>query len=556
MGQKPWLAHYEQGVPHTLDYPKIPLFKILEESAKRYPDQPLTIFYGAHLTYGELDALANKFANALLKLGLEKGDRLAIILPNCPQFLIGYWGALKAGLVVAATNPLYVERELAHQLSDCGAKAVLVMSKIYPLVKRVQPQTQVRHVIATSIKEGFPPMLRLLFTLAKERREGHRARLAPNDHWLQALLKRESSAQPRVEVKPEDTAIFQYTGGTTGIPKGAVATHFNLVANVLQIDAWFTNATKHKPQVFLAALPFFHVYGMVGCMSFGILLGGSLVLMPRFQVDEALKLIQRYRPAIFPGVPTMYVAINNHPQVREYDLKSIAACISGAAPLPVEVKQRFEELTDGKLFEGYGLSEAPTASCCNPIYGVNVPGSIGLPFPDVDVKIVDVETGERELAAGEAGELCIKAPNVMNGYWNRPEETQQTLRGGWLHTGDIARMDNNGYLYIVDRKKDMIIAGGFNIYPREVEEVLYQHPKVREAAVVGVPDPYRGETVKAFVVLKEGATATGDEIISFWREQLAPYKVPTSVEFRSELPKTMVGKVLRRILAEEARRRA
>jgi len=552
--ERPWLAHYEPGVPHTLEYPQVPLHHLLEESARRYPDQAATIFYGATLTYGELEELANKFARALLELGLEKGERIAIILPNCPQFLIGYYGALKAGMVVVATNPLYVERELRHQLKDCGAKAALALSKVYPLLKKVQPQTDVKHVIVTNIKEGFPPVLRLLFTLAKEKREGHRVSLAEGDRWLQDLLKRQAGDPPRMEVKPDDVAIFQYTGGTTGTPKGAVATHFNLVANVHQIDAWFGNATKHKPQVFLGALPFFHVYGMVACMNFAVFLGGTIILIPRFQVDEALRLIQRYQPAIFPGVPTMYVAINNHPQVKRYNLESIEACISGAAPLPLEVKQRFEELTGGKLFEGYGLSEAPTASCCNPIYGVNKSGSIGLPMPDVDVKIVDVESGEQELPQGEVGELCIQAPNVMKGYWNRPEETEQALRGGWLHTGDIARMDEEGYLYIVDRKKDMIIAGGFNIYPREVEEVLYQHPKVREAAVVGVPDPYRGETVKAFVVLKEGVKATADEILGFCRERLAKYKVPTSVEFRKDLPKTLVGKVLRRVLAEEARR--
>ncbi len=551
--EKPWVKHYEPGVPATLEYPEVPLHHFLESSARRFPTRTATIFFDARLSYSELDALANRIAHALIDMGVQKGDRVALLLPNSPQFVACFYGALKAGAIVVANNPMYTARELTYQLNDAGATTIITLSKTYPTVRQILPDTQLKNVVVTNIKEYMPFVLRTLFTLFREKKDGHRVSLTPGHVWFQDWIRNRSTAAPNVEVTPDDVAIYQYTGGTTGVSKGAIATHRALVANTLQIDAWLPDRRMGE-EVYLAVLPFFHVYGMVACMSAAVYQAATMVLLPRFNVDDVLKAIQKYRPTLFHGVPAMYVAINNHPEVEKYDLRSIRACISGAAPLPVEVKQRFEEITGGKLVEGYGLSEAPTATHCNPINGLNKPGSIGLPFPDVECKIVDPETGE-ELPPGEPGELLIRAPQVMKGYLNRPEETAEALKDGWLHTGDIAYMDEDGYFYIVDRKKDMIISGGYNVYPREVEEVLYQHPAVQEAAVAGVPHEYYGEMVKAYVVLKPGATATEEEIIQFCKERLAGYKVPKAVEFRSELPKTMVGKILRRVLVEEEKQK-
>lgn len=550
--EKPWLKFYDSGVPHTLQYPSVPLHWFLEESARRFPNRAATIFQGARLTYRQLDDLANRFANALLALGVRKGERVAMLLPNSPQFLISYFGALKAGAVVVASNPLWVEREVEHQLVDAGAETMVVFTRRYPLIQNIRQRTKLKNVIATNIKDFFPPLIKLLFTVAREKKEGDRQTLAPGDHHFLQLIHGYPAAAPGVAVASEDVALLQYTGGTTGISKGAVISHCNLVVNTTQIRAWLN--VPDGSSSFLAVIPFFHVYGMVACMSAAIGTGSTLVLHPRFNVGEALASMQRYRPDYFPGVPPMYVAINNSAQTPKFNLSSVKACISGAAPLPKEVKLQFEKITGGKLCEGYGLSEAPTASHCNPLLGLNKTGSIGLPFPDVECKIVDIATGRQEVALGEAGELCIRSPQVMSGYWQRPDETTIALRDGWLYTGDIARMDEDGYFYIVDRKKDMIISGGYNVYPRDVEEVLYTHPKIKEAAVIGIPDARWGEAVKAFIVLKEGQEATAQDIIQFCRRNVARYKVPAAVEFRDSLPKTLVGKVLRRVLAEEQAR--
>ncbi len=550
---KPWLQHYDPGVPATLDYPEVPLYHFLEESARRHPALPATIFFDAKLTYSELDALANQIAHALIGMGVQKGDRVALLLPNTPQFVASFYGILKAGGIVVANNPLYTAKELTYQLNDAGAETIITLSKMYPTIRKILPDTRLKNVIVTNIKEYMPFVLRTLFTFLREKKDGHRMELATGHHWFQDWIQGQPTSAPDVEVGPDDVAIFQYTGGTTGVSKGAIAQHRALVADTLQIDAWVPDRREGE-ETYLGVIPFFHVYGMVACMSVAIYQAARLVLLPQFNVDDVLKAIDKYKPTFFPGVPAMYVAINNHPEIDKYDLRSIRACISGAAPLPVEVKKRFEELTGGKLCEGYGLSEAPTATHCNPIYGVNKPGSIGLPLPTVECKIEDLETGEA-LPPGKAGELCIRGPQLMQGYLNRPEETAETLKDGWLHTGDIAYMDEEGYFFIVDRKKDMIISGGYNVYPREVEEVLYQHPAVQEAAVAGVPHEYYGEMVKAYVVLKEGASATEEEIIQFCKENLASYKAPKQVEFRDSLPKTLVGKVLRRVLVEEERQK-
>ncbi|MCX5995743.1 MAG: long-chain fatty acid--CoA ligase, partial [Chloroflexi bacterium] len=454
----------------------------------------------------------------------KKGDRVVLLLPNCPQFVISYYAVLKAGGAVVATNPLYSPREMEYQFKDCGAETIIVLSLFYRTVTEIKERTRLRNIIVTNIKEYLPPVSRLLFTLLREKKEGHRVDIsgAKDTYSFQGLLKRFGSTPPSVTVTPDDIAMFQYTGGTTGISKGAVALHRNVVANVYQMKAWASPVNpKEAGEVVMGVMPFFHVYGMVAVMHFSVLGGAAMVLLPRWDTLQVLKAINRYKPAFFPGVPTMYVAINNHPDVKKYDLRSIEGCTSGGAPLPLEVQQKFEEITGGKLAEGYGLSEAPVVVTANPQIGKRKAGSIGVPFPDVEARIMDMETGEKEMPVGEVGELVIRGPQVMQGYWNRPEETKQVLRNGWLYTGDLARMDEDGFFFIVDRKKEMIIAGGYNIYPREIEEVLYEHPKVKEAVAYGVPHPYRGETVKVAIVLKEGETATTDTQVPH-RQSTAP----------------------------------
>jgi long-chain acyl-CoA synthetase len=557
--EKIWLKHYDPGVPTTIDYPQMTLHQLLDETAQRFPAHTAIIFPGAlgdayRLSYRELNQQANRLANALIDLGVKKGDRVALLMPNCPQFVISYYAVLKAGGIAVATNPLYSPREMESQFKDCGAETIIVLSLFYHTVVGLKERTSLRNLVVTNIKEYLPTLSRLLFTLFRERKEGHRVDIsgAADTYSFQNLIRRANPTPPSLIVDPEDVAIFQYTGGTTGLSKAAVAAHRNVLANVFQLKAWGSSVDlKEGEEAVLGVLPFFHSYGMVTVMHYSVATGSAMVLLPRFQTDQVLKVINRYKPASFPGVPTIYVAIINHPEVSKYNLRSITACISGAAPLPVEVQQKFEELTGGKLVEGYGLSETPVVTHCNPVVGMRKVGSIGVPLPDVEARIMDMETGEKEMPIGEVGELVIRAPQVMKSYWNRPEETERALRQGWFYTGDLAKMDEDGFFSIVDRKKEMIIAGGYNIYPSEVEEVLYEQPKVKEAVCYGIPDPYRGQTVKVAIVLKGGETATPEEIIEFCRERLARYKVPKLVEFRKELPKSLIGKALRRVLVEE-----
>jgi long-chain acyl-CoA synthetase len=553
LAERPWLRFYEPGVPASLAYPSVPVYALLDDSAARFPDRPATVFFGATLTFRDLAELSRRFAAGLAGLGVRKGDRVSLHLPNCPQFLIAYYGALRAGAVVVPCNPLYVEREIERQLVDCGAEVAVTLDLIYPRLADVRSRTAVREVVVTRIHDYFPPLLRALYPL-RAWREGHRVRIpsGPGVRRFTDLLASITPA-PQGAVDPEQTAVLLYTGGTTGVPKGAMLSHRNLVSNVLQARAWFTRLRPGQDTT-LAVIPFFHSYGMTAAMNLSVSTGTRLVLLPRFQVEMVLQAVARYRPQIFPGVPTMYMALISHPQVRRYDLRSISACISGAAPLPVQVQTRFEELTGGRLVEGYGLTEASPVTHANPLFGTRKTGSIGIPFPDTDARIVD-DAG-RPLPPGEVGELAVRGPQVMQGYWNQPQETAQVLRDGWLLTGDMARMDDDGFFYIVDRKKELIITGGLNVFPREVEEVLYAHPAVLEAAAVGTPDPYKGEVVKAFVVLRPGAQATAEDIIEHCRRHLAPFKVPRAVEFRTQLPKSLIGKILRRVLAEEEKARA
>ena len=554
MGEKPWLKHYDEGVPAHIDYPQVPLYYFLEESARKYPDKPVTIFKGATISYREMSQLTDRLAAGLADLGVKKGDRVGIFMPNTPQFVQAYFAVLKLGAVVVATNPLYTPREIEHQVNDAGIEVMLVMSNFYRLIKETQPKTKIRTIVVTNIKEALPPVLSFLFGLTQEKKSGFRVQLAEGDVWMKDLVaKHKPEDRPKVDVSPDDTALFQYSGGTTGISKGAVAMHRNLVANSLEMRYWITSA-KDGQETVLMAIPLFHVYGMVAGMNFGLATGASLVMIPNPRdLKDVLGSIQKYKPTIFPGVPTLYNAINNHPDVLagKYNLSSIKACISGSAPLMRETKDKFEALTGGKLFEGYGLSEAPTATHCNPMFGENRTGSIGLPLPDVEVRIVSLDDGVTDLPPGEIGELVINGPQVMKGYHNMPTETKNALHDGWLFTGDIARMDEDGYFYIVDRKKELIKPGGYQVWPREVEEVIMENPKVLEVGVAGVPDPYRGETVKAWVVLKTGEMASEEDIRTWCKERMAKFKVPTLVEFRSELPKTTVGKILRRELIRQ-----
>jgi long-chain acyl-CoA synthetase len=560
MSNRPWLAHYDKGVPQTIEYPKVPLFHFLEEAARKYPDRACTIFKGAVISYREMNAQADHMAAALVEMGVKKGDRVGIFMPNIPQFVIAYFGILKAGGTVVAMNPTYPVDEIIMPINDANIDIMFVMSRFYDKVKAARERSKLKRIIVTNIKETLPPITRLLFTLVKEKKEGdHVDTLAAGDVWMKDLLaKHANSPKPKVDVTPDDTAIFQYSGGTTGVPKAAVAMHRNVVANTLQIKNWMTGLEEGN-EVVLMGIPLFHVYGMVAGMNFGIVVGANLVMVPNARdLKDVLVNISKYRASIFPGVPTLYNAINNHPDVKagKYNLSSIKACISGSAPLMRETKEQFEKLTGGKLFEAYGLSEAPTGTHCNPLNGVNKVGSIGMPLPDMDVKIISLDDGETEMPQGEIGEIVLNGPQVMKGYHNMPTETANSLRQmkdgrTWLFTGDIARMDEDGYFYIVDRKKELIKPGGFQVWPREVEEAIMDHPKVLEVGVGGIPDPQRGETVKAWVVVKPGETLTEAELKAFCKEHLAPYKVPTHYEFRAELPKTTVGKILRRELVRQ-----
>jgi long-chain acyl-CoA synthetase len=554
MEDHPWLKFYDKDVPQHIEYPAIPLFGLLEASARKYPENPCTIFKGAVISFREMNEISDRLAAGLAALGIKKGDRVGLMMLNLPQFVISFFGIIKAGAIAVAINPLYSAREIIHQVNDAGIEVMLVLSNYYNLVKQAQPDTKIKTIVVSNLKEYLPPITALLFTLAKEKKGGFRVELSDGDIWFKDLLaQHKAEERPGVFVGPDDDAIYQYSGGTTGISKGAIGLHRNLVANAIQIRSWMPNAVDGK-EVVLMAIPLFHVYGLVAGMLFAIYSGAAMVMIPNPRdIKDVLSSIQKYKASIFPGVPTQYNAININPDVvaGKYNLSSIKGCISGSAPLMRETKEKFESLTGGKLVEGYGLSEAPTATHCNPLFGEIRTGSIGLPLPDVDCRIISLEDGVTPLKPGEEGELCVKGPQVMKGYHNMPTETANTLRDGWLYTGDIARMDEDGYFYIVDRKKELIKPGGYQVWPREVEEVISANPKVLEVGVAGVVDAYRGETVKAWVVLKPGETATEEEIRDYCKKNMAPFKVPTEVEFRNELPKTTVGKVLRRELVRQ-----
>jgi long-chain acyl-CoA synthetase len=557
----PWIRHYEQGVPAHLEIPDQPLTWLLDRTASRYPDRTALIYYGTRLSYAQLAHQSHRFAKALQGLGVKKGDRVAIALPNIPQYPIAFYGALLAGAVVVPTNPLYTEREMQHQLADAGARVLVMLDTFCPIVGAVRRQTAVDHIILTSPADFLPPVLRALYPLSQRHARSPETHLThkelhddPTLHVMHILLGFHTGDDravfsPTEPIQASDLAVLQYTGGTTGLPKGAMLTHQNLLANAMQTRAWYPQAREGE-EVVLCVAPLFHAYGLTVGMNSSLLAAASMVLLPRFKVQEVVKAIRRYHPTIFPGIPTMYLAVmreaGNHPD----DLRSIKYCASGGAPLPAQVQAEFEAITGGRLVEGYGLSEASPVTHCNPLTEKSRNGSIGLPLPGMEAAIVNQATGE-PVTIGEVGELVVRGPNIMQGYWNRPEETSQVFRNGWMRTGDLGKMDADGYFSIVERVKDVIIASGFKVYPREVEEVLFKHPAVAEVAVAGVADAYRGETVAAFIVLKPGIEASEEtkrELLQYCKQELTAYKVPTILEFRESLPKSLIGKVVRRAL--------
>jgi long-chain acyl-CoA synthetase len=553
----PWLDNYPPGVPEHVEVPKANLAGLLDEAVGAFPNAPALHFEGRTTSYAQLAEQAGRFAGALAEMEVTRGTRVGLVLPNCPQAVVALFGALHLGATVVQNNPLYTERELDHQLTDAAVEVVICLDLTYERVKAVRQRAGFREVIVTSVLDELPAVKRVLAPYTKKGKAASAGigKDEPVRRWRDVLGSGASRPPQAVVDADSDLALLQYTGGTTGVSKGVMLSHANVRANIEQVRAWFPDADPGR-EVMMAVLPFFHVYGLTVGLLLGVRLGAALVLQPRFDLDSVLAATDRYRPTLFPGVPTMYVAINNAAEKGGHDLSSVKACLSGAAPLPMEVAERFERFSGGRLVEGYGLSECSPVAIANPVYGKRKAGTIGMPLPDTLARVVDAADPDRTLPTGEPGELAIAGPQVMQGYWNRPEDTAQVLRDGWLLTGDLAVMDDEGYFAIVDRKKDLIIAAGYNIYPREVEEVLYEHPAVSEACVIGVTDAYRGEIVKAFVVLRQGQQATGEEIREFAKGRLAAYKVPRAVEFRDELPKTLIGKVLRRVLVEEERAKA
>ncbi|KMM37459.1 AMP-binding protein [Guptibacillus hwajinpoensis] len=550
--EKEWFSYYQEGVPSSIEYENKPLQAYLIDAATKHPNKTAVHFLGKELTFQELLSRSKRLANSLRENGLKKSDRVSIMLPNCPQAVISYYAVLMAGGVVVQTNPLYMERELEHQLTDSEANIMICLDLVLPKVLKVKNKTMLQHIVVTKIQDYLPFPKNLLFPLIqKQKKQGLLVEMPSTDeiHTFKNWVANGSEDDIELDVNPkEDLALLQYTGGTTGLAKGVMLTHFNLVVNTMQCKNWIPDA-KYGEESVMGILPFFHVYGMTCVMNLSIMYAAKMIILPKFEPKDTLKAIEKQKPTLFPGAPTIYISLLNEPDFDKYDLSSIKACISGSAPLPIEVQQKFQEKITGRLVEGYGLTESSPVTHSNPLSDGTVVGSIGLPWPDTDAKIV-LPTGD-EAALKEIGELIVQGPQVMKGYWKRPDETNAVLKNGWLFTGDMAYRDEKGYFYVVDRKKDMIIAGGYNIYPREVEEVLYEHPAVQEAVIIGIPDAYRGETVKAFVVLKQNEKATEEEMNQFCRKFLAAYKVPRLYEFREELPKTTVGKILRRVLVDE-----
>jgi long-chain acyl-CoA synthetase len=549
---RPWLKKYPPSVPPHLEIPNVLLHELIEASVRRWPDRNAFVYYGAKWTYTRFWQASERLAAALAKEGVRPGDRVAIYLPNCPLYPVALFAVLRLGATVVQVSPLYIEQDLTRILQDSEPKALVTLEILYPNVAKVRAACPVPAVFVGRLRELYP-FPKSLFVNSVLKRSKMNTEF-PTDPWVRPCGKalRTPGSVPAWHGDPATSvAVLQYTGGTTGKPKGAMLTHRNLVANVVQSNSW--NTTRRSgSDVIMAAIPFFHIYGLTVAILMGLADGATVVIQTRPEIRELLKLISKYHPTEFPGVPALYNAFNQQPDLAKFQIHSIRYCLSGSAPLPLEVAKRFEQLTGANLVEGYGLSETSPVTHVNPVEGERRAGSIGVPLPDTDQRVVDLETGSRVLATGEVGELAVRGPQVMLGYYRQPEETDLVLKDGWFRTGDVARLDADGYAYIVDRKKDMINVSGMKVYPREVEEVLFQHPGVADVAVIGIPDAEHGEVVKAFVVRKPGATVTAEELQAFVRERIAHFKAPRSVEFRDSLPRTGVQKVLRRVLRDEA----
>jgi long-chain acyl-CoA synthetase len=570
-----WTQHYDTGVPESLaPYPEKTLIDYAAENSKRRPDDPAILFKGTRISNADLARLSDEFALGLINAGVRRGDRIALLLPNCPQFVIAELGAWKAGATVLPLNPLYTGGELIEPLRTAGVEIIVTLTPFYSRLKEIQRETSLKQIIATSIKEYLPAVLRLLFTILKEKKGGHRISLEPGDAWFQDYVHGRIAVNPGTTPRtlpappgPDDPAIMLMSGGTTGTPKVVVGLHRCLVAAGVQLNVWLQPPTHAPADIALVPLPLFHVYACVGVQSHCFVSGIPMALVPNPRdIADLLKTIKQVRPTLFSAVPALFIALLNHPNVRNksVDFSSIRACFSGAAPLMAATKTQFEQLTGGRIVEGYSLTEAMMACVVNPLNGVNKVGSVGVPLPDIEVAIVDADTGTRFLSNGETGEIILRAPQLMAGYFHNPEETARALRthegspsathkadGPWLHTGDLGYLDADSYLFIVDRQKDLIKTSGYQVWPREIEEVLATHPAVQEAGVAGVPDPVKGEVVKAWIVKRAGSDTSADELRAYCRQKIAPYKTPAHVEFRDALPKNMAGKVLRRVLVAE-----
>ena len=549
---KPWLANYEKGVPEHLDYEEICLPDILERSASRFPENMALLFQGYKVTFRQLNDMVNRFVACLYEFGIKKGDSVAILLPNVIPCVVAYYATLKIGAITVMNNPLYSDRELKHQFNDSGSKILITIDLLGNRMIDLRPETQIDQIVYTSIGDYLPFPKNLLFPLvAKKKKLAAAVKTAENVYKWKDLLEKSVPTQPHIKLSFDDVAMYQYTGGTTGVSKGVMLTHGNLSKQVQQTEAWFPTFKKGE-EIMLGALPFFHVFGLSVAMNFAIHMGWGDILVPKPQPESLLEAIGKFKPTFAPLVPTMYIGMLNDPKINSVSMTSIKGCFSGSAPLPLEVIKDFENKTGAVIVEGFGMTESTPVTHINPFAGgKRKVGSVGVPITDTECRILDLEDETKEVPVGETGELLVKGPQVMKGYWNKPEETADTLTDGWLHTGDIAKMDEEGYFYIVDRKKDMILSGGLNVYPRDIEEILYENPKIQEAAAIGIPHPIRGEAIKAFIALKEGETATQEEIIEYCAHKLAKFKLPTEVEFKKELPKTNVGKILKKDLRQE-----
>ncbi|HAE50967.1 MAG: dicarboxylate--CoA ligase PimA [Tistrella sp.] len=546
-----WLRKYPADVNWRKTISPAPLTSLMDHAVKTFADRPAVDFLGKILTFAEIGRMVGQAAKGLQQIGVKPGDRVGLFLPNTPYSIVYYYAALTIGATIVNFNPLYALREIEHQVNDSGTRVMVTLdlAVVYDKVHELLGKTCLERIIVCPMAGVLPFPKNLLFPLVKGKEIGKvekSARIVQH----KALMQNDGRYAP-VQIDPETAvAVLQYTGGTTGLPKGAMLTHANLHANARQLEAWFPDARPGQERT-MVVLPLFHVFAMTVCMNYSVLAGACMIMLPRFELDQVLETLAKKKPSLFPGVPTMYTAIAHHPKIREFDLSSINYCLSGGAPLPLEVKQTFEKLTGCTLVEGYGLTETSPVTHCNPFNGISKEGSIGLPMPGTTIEIVDLEDGETVLPQGSRGEICIRGPQVMAGYWNKPEETAKTMAGGRLHTGDVGYLDEDGYAFIVDRIKDLIIAGGYNVYPRMVEEAVYLHDLVEECTVIGIPDEYRGQTVKAFVKLKAGAHLTAAELTAFLKERLSPIEMPKQIEFRDALPKTLIGKLSKKELVQE-----